>query len=58
MLVTTPLFSFDIFQTDPAPCTQAGARLLDPAQKSRIVFEPIIVFDFCQRNLLYAGFAN
>jgi hypothetical protein len=32
---------------------QAGTRLLDPAQKSRIVFEPII-----KRNLLHTGFAN
>jgi hypothetical protein len=47
------LLFLDIFQTDSAPGTQAGARLLDPAQKARIVFEPII-----PRNLLHGGFAN
>jgi len=35
------LFRFNVFQTDPAPCLQAIACLLDPAQESRIVFKPI-----------------
>ena len=29
-------------QPDPAPCMQAAARLLDPAQKPRIVFKAIL----------------
>ena len=37
-----PLFRFEIFQADSAPCLQFVAGLLDSAQKSRIVFEPII----------------
>jgi hypothetical protein len=57
MLVITALFRFDIFQTDPATCTQARTRLLDPAQKSWIVFQPGFVCDFWTRNFVYSGFA-
>jgi LysR family glycine cleavage system transcriptional activator len=32
---------FDVFQPDPTPCTKTVACLLDSAQKSRVVFEPI-----------------
>jgi hypothetical protein len=45
----TPLFRFEVFQTDPTSFTQTGARLVDAAQKSRIVFEP---------NLFHTSFAN
>jgi hypothetical protein len=67
-----PLFRFEVFQTDSEPCTQTGTRLLDPLQKSWIVFEPIvelprlglanipgrIVLDLRERNLIDAGVAS
>jgi hypothetical protein len=53
-LARLSLFRFDVFQTDPAPCLQAIARLLDPAEKSRIVFEP----DLRERNFFHSGFPN
>jgi hypothetical protein len=41
------LFRFQVFQANAASCPQALPRLLDPAQKARIVFEamfkPIVV---------------
>jgi hypothetical protein len=50
-MATTPLarvwlFRLEVFQTDHAPSMQTVARLLDPAQKSRIVFEPIFKSTF------------
>ena len=35
-------FRFHILQLDPACGAQAFPRLLDPTQKSRIVFKPVV----------------
>ena len=40
-LAQVPLFRFDVLQPEPTPGMQTVARLLDSAQKSRIVFELI-----------------
>ncbi|MFZ2068488.1 MAG: hypothetical protein WAV27_21150 [Xanthobacteraceae bacterium] len=36
------LFCFQVAQDHPAPCAQAVPRFFDLADKSRIVFQPII----------------
>jgi hypothetical protein len=36
------LFRFEIFQPHAAPFLQVLARLLDPTQKARIIFQAVI----------------
>jgi len=38
----TRLFCFDVFQPDPTPCTEAIARLFDPAQEPWIVLKAVV----------------